>query len=413
MARVLLLLPKTTYRSGVFMQAASALDLDLVVGSNHKATLSALAPGKTLALNFEKPDGCVETIRRFAGGAPFDAVLGFDDETVIPAAYASRALGLHHNPVEALEATRNKYLMRQKFSTSDALNIPWFEIFSTHDEPESIAQKISYPCVLKPTFLSASQGVIRANNPEELTSAFGTIREILSQREIRRKGGPRAAEVLIESYLPGREFALEGLMIEGGLRSLSIFDKPDPLEGPWFIETIYTVPTRLDKDQQHAIEDTVERAVGALGLISGPIHAEVRLDGNRVYLLEIAARPIGGLCSRVLRFDNGISLETLLLKHALGDSVSGIEREKKAAAVMMMPVPSGGRFRSVKNLGEARRIAGIEEIVVSIPPGQILEPLPRGARYFGFIFARADSASVAEEAIRTAYRTLEPIIDDV
>lgn len=412
MTRVLLLLPKTTYRSHAFIQAATELGFDLVVGSDHRATLAPLTPGKTLVLKFGDPQSCADTIERLAQASPFDAILGVDDDTVIPAAYAARALGLHHNPIPGLEATRNKHLMRQRLAET-TLRIPWFSLFRTTDDPGEIGRLVRFPCVLKPTFLSASQGVIRANTLEEFVRAFETICKILSDPENMKKGGPYAEEVLVEAYLPGREFALEGLLHDGTLRPLAIFDKPDPLEGPYFVETLYTVPSRLPNNQQDAIVKTVQLAVDALDLTDGPIHAEVRLDGDRVQLVEIAARPIGGLCSRVLKFKDSLSLEVLLLKNAVGDPVADISREEAAAGVMMMPVTSTGRFQAVNRLEEARNLPGIEEIVISIPPGQILEPLPHGARYFGFIFARDPSSSVVESAIRKAYSTLELHIEGI
>jgi biotin carboxylase len=251
-----------------------------------------------------------------------------------------------------------------------------------------------YPCVLKPLGLSASRGVIRAGDPGEFRAAY---------ERIRRMGEHR---VQVESYIPGREFAVEGLVTGGRLQVLAIFDKPDPMEGPYFEETIYTTPSRLPAEVQGELIAAVEEAVTALGLRHGPVHAELRHNQDGAWMLEAHARPIGGLCARALRFDAGMPLEELIVRHALGEDVRGVRREERAAGVMMIPIPRDGLYRSAEGVEAAAAVTGIEEVVLTAKEGQRLVPLPEGAAYLGFLFARAQTPEAVEMALRRSHAEL-------
>jgi biotin carboxylase len=244
--------------------------------------------------------------------------------------------------------------------------------------------------VLKPLELSGSRGVIRANDAQEFARAYAFIRNIVD-----------APSVLVEDFIAGHEYALEGIVTGGRLQVLALFDKPDPLDGPLFEETIYvTVP------EQAAITETTQRAITALGLTHGPVHAEMRVNESGVWMLEIAARPIGGLCSRVLRFAGGASLEEVILRHAIGESVN-VKLAEGAHAVMMIPIPRGGIYAGVSGVDEALAVRGVEDVVITAKQGQAMVPLPEGASYLGFIFARADSEEPAVQALRDAHACLQ------
>jgi biotin carboxylase len=255
--------------------------------------------------------------------------------------------------------------------------------------------------------------VIRANSPAELMAAFTRLRDLLSRPEIRALRLDTDRTVLVEGHVDGREYAVEGLLTDGAFRALAIFDKPDPLDGPFFEETIYVTPPALPPNARAAMVGEVARAAAALGLRHGPIHAECRVSGDGVFVLELAARPIGGLCSRVLRFgpSGAISLEEVLLRHACGDDVAGIEREPGAASVMMIPIPKRGVFRRVDGVEDARRVVHVEDVRITAKPDQLLEPLPEAGSYLGFVFARAASAPEAEAAVREAHRRLSFAVD--
>jgi biotin carboxylase len=290
-----------------------------------------------------------------------------------------------------------------------------------HDAPpEAFARdpRVAFPCVVKPTTLSGSRGVIRADTPEQCAAAIERIRALLARpdvRVLRPHGGHR---VIVEGFIPGREFAIEGVLTHGRLQAFAVFDKPDPLEGPFFEETIYATPPRLEPCEEQAILMTVEQAIGALRLHHGPVHAECRMDAGRVVMLEIAPRPIGGLCSRVLRFvqsgapqEEPVSLEEVLLRHAVGEDVSGWRREPQAAAVMMIPIPRRGHLRRVEGETEARAVPLVDDIRITARQDQLLEPLPEAGSYLGFIFARAGSASAATLALREAHACLSFVVE--
>lgn len=411
MSRILLLLPTRTYRAPDFMRAAERLGVDVVVASEEASSLAEKNPGGLLALDFHRPDEAARVVVAFAQRYPLDAVIGVDDETTIVAAQIAAALGLPHNSVESVRATRYKDLMRRLLARAGVPG-PRFWVFSLDDNPSRLAERVEYPCVLKPTFLAASRGVIRANGRSEFLAAFRRIAAILRDPEIMARDAQAARQILVESYIPGHEVAVEGILVGGKLHPLALFDKPDPLEGPYFEETIYVTPSRHTPDVRSAIIACTARAAQAIGLREGPVHAELRINEGGPQVIEIAARSIGGLCSRTLRFGTGLSLEDIIIRHALGLDVASLRREHRAAGVMMIPIPRAGILREVRGIKEARAVPDIEDITITAHLGQRLVPLPEGSRYLGFIFSRADTPERAETALRRAHSRLTFRISD-
>ncbi len=409
MPRLLLLIPTTTYRTEDFVEAARKLGVEMVVASERPNVLEAEFPDNLLTLDFTDPDKAARTVAELARRRPIDAVVPVDDLTTLVGAAIGKALGLPAtNPVAAVATTRNKYRMREALRRA-GLPSPPYARFTLADDPTEAARGVRYPCVLKPTILAASRGVIRADGPGEFVAAFRRIAAILTTPEVAALG-VEAEEILVEGFVPGREVALEGLLVDGTLRPLALFDKPDPLDGPFFEETIYVTPSRLPAAVQAAVTDCAARATRALGLREGPVHAELRVNDAGPWLIEIAARSIGGLCSRTLRFGTGLTLEELILRQALGIDLASLERERQPAGVMMIPIPRRGVLEAVRGLEEARAVPGIEEVTISAHVGQELIPLPEGSRYLGFIFARAETPGRAEAALRDAHRRLEFVI---
>ena len=402
--RLLLLIPTTSYRVADFLDAAHRLGVDVAVGSNQRQVLEAFADGRTVTINFQDLEKGVREICAYARDYPLSAVLGVDEETTVLASRASKALGLAHNAPEAVEATANKFRFRTVLANSGLLTPP-FSLLSVDADPERAAREAAYPCVLKPLMLSASRGVIRADNPGEFVTAFHRLTRILEQPDVVTLGDA-ARHILGEEYIPGREVALEGLLDGGRLTVLALFDKPDPLEGPFFEETIYVTPSRLPSTWRSRIVDATARAVAALGLTDGPIHAELRLNCQGPWVIEVGARSIGGLCARALRFGTGISLEELILSHVLGLPIETMAREDQAAGVMMIPIPQTGVLESVGGLEAAQRVAGVDDVTITIPVGQEVVPLPEGNKYLGFIFARGDNPEAVEEALRDSHHCL-------
>ena len=410
--RVLLLLPTRTYRATDFLDAALNLDVEVVVASEEPATTKDLSPRDTLVLNFRDPTIGTQSIKEYAETHPIAAIVGVDDDTTMLATTASAALGLPHNPISSALATRNKLLLRQTLE-DNGVSVPNYRRLSIDDDAEQNSLQMDYPCILKPLSLSASRGVIRADNPTEFVTAFQRITSLLNK--VKESRGTDADDdpyqyILVEDYIPGIEVALEGILISGELKTLALFDKPDPLEGPFFEETLYITPSRLADNVQKEIHKATAEAATALGLRHGPTHAELRYNEKGAHLIEIAARTIGGLCSRTLKFGTGVSLEELVIRHAIGDSVDSFSRENQAAGVMMIPVPKAGILGEVRGKKEALNVENIEEVNITISVGAEVVPLPEGDKYLGFIFARGETPEVVEASLRKAHQHLEFVI---
>jgi biotin carboxylase len=402
--RLLLLLPTSTYRTEDFVDAATTLGVDLVCASEKPSTFESSVPDHLLTVDFTDPASAAETAAKFAERRPLDAVVGVDDLTAVAAAAIAERLGLRANLVAAVTAARDKYQMRQCL-TAAGVRVPRFRRIALKDDPFLAARGVAFPCVLKPLALSASRGVIRADTIDQFMAAFKRIQALLAREEVDARGDA-AQFLLAEEYVHGIEVALEGLLVDGALTTLALFDKPDPLVGPFFEETIYVTPSRLPKDVQGAIARTTADACAALGLREGPVHAELRINEAGPWIIEVAARSIGGLCSRTLRFGTGMTLEELILRQALGLPMASLEREGGAAGVMMLPVPRAGTLRAVRGVEAAKGVPGIEDVAITVHVGQALEPLPEGWQYLGFIFARGPRPDEVEQALRDAQARL-------
>jgi len=404
-ARVLLLLPSATYRAADFLEAARALDVDVVVASEQRQTLAEAMGDRALHLDLHDRDAATEAIVALARRGPIDAVVAVDDQGVLVAAEAAARLGLPANPHAAVAATRDKAVMRRAFAAAGVPQ-PTYRVVGPEDDVAAVASALGFPCVVKPLSLSGSRGVIRADDPVATDAAATRVRRILEEAD-EDAGGP----LLVERFVEGDEVALEGLLRAGRLEVLTVFDKPDPLDGPYFEETIYVTPSRKGSATLARIASHTADAIRALGLREGPVHAELRVSGDDVCVLEVAARSIGGLCSRALRFGAGVRLEELILRHALGLPLDGLHRESAAAGVMMLPIPRAGVLVAVHGQDEARAVPGIAGLEITIHPGRPVQPLPEGDRYLGFLFARAATPAEVEHALRTAHGQLEVVID--
>ncbi len=404
MDRLLLLIPTTSYRVSDFLEAAHRLNVEVTVGSDQRQVLEKYAQGQTVTLDFRNLERGTQQVVDFARRYPLRAITATDEETTVLAAKSSEALQVPHNSVQSVEVAGNKYRFRVALAEA-GLPSPEFTLVSLDDNPAEAARRVDYPCVLKPLALSASRGVIRADDPAAFIAAFHRIAKILEASDA-ASPAEVGDHVLVEDYIPGTEIALEGLLDQGRLNVLALFDKPDPLEGPFFEETIYVTPSRLPEAIQGAVAAATARAVDALGLHEGPIHAELRVNEDGPVIIEVAARSIGGLCSRVLRFGVGVRLEDLILRHALGLPIESLERETRPAGVMMIPIPRAGRLQQVCGLQRARKVPGVEDVTITIPLGQKVIPLPEGNKYLGFIFARKESPETVEATLRKAHSCL-------
>ncbi len=403
MRRLLILATTTGYQTREFASAARRAGAEPVLATDQCHRLDDPWGDGAITVRFHQAD-------RYAGlleaSGPFDGIVAVGDRPAFLAALAAQRLRLPFHPPAAVEACRSKFLARERFRAA-GLNVPAYFRVPLAADPLPAARRAPFPCVLKPLGLSGSRGVIRADSEPEFVAAFERIESLLTSLEIRMQRNEQDRFIQVEEFIPGREFALEGIVTGGALWTLALFDKPDPLDGPFFEETIYVTPSRETAAARQEIVATVQRAVAALGLTHGPVHAELRLNARGAWMLEAAPRPIGGLCARALRFSDGVSLEDLIVRHALGEDVSGLALEDPASGVMMIPIPRAGVYEDVAGLDRACAVEGIEDVVIAAVPGQQVEPLPEGASYLGFIFARGPAPADVEAALRSAHVQLE------
>jgi hypothetical protein len=426
--RLLVLATTTGYQTRAFGDAAARLGVDLVFATDRCHMLDDPWRDGAIPIRFYDEQASVDAIVESARARPIDGVLVVGDRPTVIAARASEALGLPGHPPAAAAIARNKRLFRERLRGS-GLPTPSFVVASIDADPRALTRSVSFPAVIKPAALSGSRGVMRVDDPAALRDAFARLRTMLASAEILAERDPAHQVILVEDFIPGREFAIEGILDHGHLHLLALFDKPDPLDGPFFEETIYITPSSEPAAVQDAVAEAVRQAAATIGLRHGPIHAECRVNEDGVFVLEVAARPIGGLCARALRFNpqspnqsaicnlqsaisqSAISLEELLVRHALGESPAACCRESEASGVMMIPIPRRGIFRGVSGTEAAAKVGGVERVEITAKIDQRLVPLPEGASYFGFIFARGSTSRDVERALRDAHACLEFRVD--
>ena len=421
--RVLLLAATSSYRTDAFVAAAKKLGAEAIVGSDRCHVLDGILDftDGSLALDLRHAEIAAQQIVNGLVDRPVDAIVPTNDQTAHVAALAARALGLAANPPDAAYRARNKRRMRESLRAA-GVDCPRFVCapmqIDADDLMHAVEGSVGFPCVLKPLLLSGSRGVMRADDRDSLRGALARLRAILEIPEQRPTADddPDSAQILVEEFIPGAEVAVEGLLADGRFFPLAIFDKPDPLDGPFFEETIYVTPSRHPAETQAAIVEATARAARAMGLVCGPVHAELRLPpAGPPSVIEVAARTIGGLCGRTLRFslgesqagdDESATLEELVVGLALGTFREPPSRSKGASGVMMLPIPQGGVLRSVEGEDRARAVPGIVDLAVTARPGERLVPLPEGASYLGFLFARGETPAAVEASLRAAHGEL-------
>jgi biotin carboxylase len=414
--RVLVLATTTGYQTRAFGDAAARLGVALVFATDRCHLLEDPWQDAAIPIRFHDENGSVAAILDAARTRPIDGVLVVGDRPAVIGARVMLALGLPGHSPDAVASAGHKRRTRERLRDA-GLAVPWFLPTSLDVDPRRLAASLSYPAIVKPLALSGSRGVMRADDAGAFVRSFERLRALLRSPEIRAERNEAHDAALVEGFIPGREYALEGVLEHGVLRVLALFDKPDPLDGPFFEETIYVTPSSAPDDVLHAIASNVARAADAIGLRHGPVHAECRVNDAGVFVLEVAARPIGGLCARALTFQAvaavrpDSTLEELLLRHALGESTAGWVREPRASGVMMIPIPRRGIFRRAEHLDEARATPGVYDLRITAKADQLLVPLPESASYLGFIFARGPDPGDVEGALRDGHARLRFVID--
>jgi len=408
--RILLLFPAQSYRVDAFVAAARRLGILLVLGTDLPGPFARYGL-PLVTVDFSQPESAGAAIEAMARATPLDGIVPTHESSAVVAALAAERLRLPHVKANAAYAARNKRLMRELFAKAGVPG-PRTIVVEPNEDPQDRLCDVQFPCIIKPTMLTGSQGVIRADDPGEFLAAVRRIRTILSRHGSDASSDPDFYHLLVEGYLPGHEVAVEAVVTNGKLRPLAVFDKPDDLAGPYFEETLYVTPSRLPGAVQSAILSVVEQAARALGLSQGPVHAELRIDGPRIAVVEIAGRSMGGLCSRVLDQVTG-PIEDIILSQAAGLEIANDQAENAvtkerspAAGVMMMPIPRSGVLRNVQGVQAARAVPGVESVTVAIKPGESIRALPEGASYLGFIFARGTTPDDVEQALRASFAEL-------
>lgn len=407
--RVLLLATTTGYQTRMFAEAAATLGIEVVYATDRCDHLDDPWRDGAIPVRFHEEWRSVDVILKSLQARPISGVVVVGDRPSVMAAQVARLLDLPGHPPAAAAIARDKRLSRERLKAA-GLPVPEFFAVPATSDAATLLSRVEFPVVIKPTVLSASRGVIRADDELSFLTAFARVQRLLASSDVRDLHDPESDVIQVESYIPGAEYALEGVLDHGQLRTLAIFDKPDPLDGPFFEESIYVTPSRADGDVQRRIHEVVARAAQAIGLHHGPVHAECRVNSDGVYVMEVAARPIGGLCAKALRFvkpgEPSVGLEHLLLRLAMGAPVGEWQREPDASAVMMIPIPRSGVFRGVTGVDAAKAVAGVDDVLVTAKPDQHLVALPEGASYLGFIFAHGPTPEAAERSVREAHGRL-------
>jgi len=400
---LLVIAPNNSYRIAPYLKAANQLGLNsLIISDSRHSLVVEVADG--LYADFSNQRMAVQKIYQTVRHQNIVGVIATDDYTVEIAAQVASKLRLPHNPVSGMKAARWKHHARRVLQQA-GLPVPTHRCIQLN---EPLAQQIDgfpFPCVVKPLNLSGSKGVIRSNTKDEFLAACERIRHIVADQpsvEARQT-------LLVESYIPGIEVALEGILEQGKFTALAIFDKPDPLEGPYFEETYYITPSRLSHRQQQKLINCVADACHAYGLITGPVHAELRITEDVVYIIEVAARTIGGECARLLEYGTGYSLEELVILNAMGKSVAPTAFQT-SAGVLMIPTPKAGVLRRIEGILAAQKIPYIDAINIAIREGHELKCLPEGSSYLGFIFASGPNPAIVEKALRRAHQALNIVV---
>jgi biotin carboxylase len=415
MPTVLLCTTTLGYQARAFDQAARRAGVTLRIVSDRCDHLENPWGDDAVPARFDRNLALVAPVLAALEQTPVDGVLAVGDRPAWLAAHIAHARGLPWHDPEAVAIATHKLRARGRWLAA-GLPVPWFvSVPARGDDDLDRLSRVRFPSVIKPVGLSASRGVVRVDSPAALMAARDRLAALLARPDVRGAGSTDDETLIIEGFVPGHEFALDGVLEQGALRVFALFEKPDPLDGPYFEETIYVTPARLTPARQHVIAGHIARAALALGLHHGPIHAECRVDGDDIVVLEVAPRPIGGLCARAIPVvapdGTGCGLEDVLLAHALGRSLEGYGHQAIASGVLMVPVPSAGHLREVEGTEAVQAMPGVTDVVMTARPGTLLEPLPEGGRYPGFVFAQGEQPDDVIGTLRAASRGLRLVVD--
>ena len=393
MKKLLLVIPENSYKSNDFVFAAEKLGIDFMIITDSEQVSSKFSD--TVIINKFDAELNKNNIKKLKD---VTHVLPVDHSALKFSGYLVDLLEVKGNKLESINLSMNKYESRKIFNS--LLDIKANnEIIKNIDDINIFINK-NGTSVLKPNYGTASKSVLKINNVEKNKEQIEKLMQDCFDQDL-----------VIEEYIDGKEYALEGTIINSELKKIVIFDKPVEYKHPYFEESIYITPSELSSEAEKRVVSIVDKACKKIGLEDGPVHVEFKINENQIFIIEINPRMIGGLCSRCLSFGLfKVSLEEIILHAFMNNELKNIELLNNYVGVLMIPTPKSGKFISI-NKKELENIQNISNVEITVPEGSdLLEP-PYGDKYLGFAFSQGIDKKTVNESLLTAMNLANPIIE--
>ena len=392
MKKLLLVIPENSYKSNDFVTSAEKLDLDFLVITDSQQVFGQFSDTVIIhGFDEELENDVKEKLQDVTHILPVDhSALKFS-------AYLVDLLKAKGNNTKSINTAMNKFESRNIFNSISEIKIQNAIVNKIEDIEIFINENGT--SVLKPIYGTASKSVIKVESFQENKAEVEKLMQDCSDQDL-----------IIEEFVDGSEYALEGNLINSELNKIVIFDKPINYKEPYFEESIYIAPTEIPDKTQKEIVNLIGKACKKLGLENGPVHVEFKIHNKEIFIIEINPRMIGGLCSRCLSF--GLfktSLEEIALHAFLNNELKSIDLLSNFVGVLMIPTPISGKFISI-NKNELESIPNVSGVEITVSENSnLLEP-PFGDKYLGFVFSQGDSKEKVMESLTLALDLANPII---
>ncbi len=393
MKKLLLVIPENSYKSNDFVVAAEKLGIDFLIITDSEQVSSKFSD--TVIINKFDAELNKNNLKKLKD---VTHVLPVDHSALKFSGYLVDLLEVKGNKLESINLSMNKYESRKIFNSLLDIKVN-NEIIKNIDDVNTFINK-NGTSVLKPIYGTASKSVLKINNVEKNKEQIEKLMQDCFDQDL-----------VIEEYIDGKEYALEGTIINSELKKIVIFDKPVEYKHPYFEESIYITPSELSSEAEKRVVSIVDKACKKIGLEDGPVHVEFKINENQIFIIEINPRMIGGLCSRCLSFGLfKVSLEEIILHAFMNNELKNIELLNNYVGVLMIPTPKSGKFISI-NKEELENIPNISNVEITVPEGSdLLEP-PYGDKYLGFAFSQGIDKKTVNESLLTAMNLANPIIE--
>ena len=393
MKKLLLVIPENSYKSNDFVVAAEKLGIDFLIITDSEQVSSKFSD--TVIINKFDAELNKNNLKKLKD---VTHVLPVDHSALKFSGYLVDLLEVKGNKLESINLSMNKYESRKIFNSLLDIKVN-NEIIKNIDDVNTFINK-NGTSVLKPIYGTASKSVLKINNVEKNKEQIEKLMQDCFDQDL-----------VIEEYIDGKEYALEGTIINSELKKIVIFDKPVEYKHPYFEESIYITPSELSSEAEKRVVSIVDKACKKIGLEDGPVHVEFKINENQIFIIEINPRMIGGLCSRCLSFGLfKVSLEEIILHAFMNNELKNIELLNNYVGVLMIPTPKSGKFISI-NKEELEKIPNISNVEITVPEGSdLLEP-PYGDKYLGFAFSQGIDKKTVNESLLTAMNLANPIIE--